>query len=140
MNTHNKSEKKLTYQRSDGRRNRSIVSRERHRLASKVAEDSSFGCYYRVEEELGVSRATVRYWFLKKKNQDNLHEEPCGGYRSGTFQIWERPVVRSYLVEFLTAFPGSTLIKIAKELSYCFSRNVTRKVRISIFDYFCSDF
>jgi hypothetical protein len=46
----------------------------------------------------------------------------------GTFEIWEKPVVFTYIVEFLTAFPNSKLLQIANELSFCFDRNVTRKV------------
>jgi hypothetical protein len=128
MNTNNNSEKKKTYQRADGRRNKAIVSRERRRYVSRVSLDNSFGCYYRVEQELDIPRATVRYWYLKKKNAQDQHEVPCGSKRTGIFFAWEKPVVQSYLIEYLTAFPCSTLNQLATELSSCFSRKVTRKV------------
>jgi hypothetical protein len=129
--TDSRTDQKLTYQRSDGRRNKMIVTRERMRYISKIFEDSSYGCYYRVEKDLEIPRSTVRYWFLKtsqERGQFDLHESDCGGQRSGTFQVWERPVVRQYIVEYLAAFPYSTLTHLAKELSFCMDRNVTRKV------------
>jgi hypothetical protein len=120
--------KSFTYDRADGRRSKMIVSRERERYVSKVSEDISFGCYSRVERDLNVPRATIRYWYLKSW-EDHSHESgSCGGWRSGTFQIWEQPIVQQYIVEFLTAFPNSTIAHISNELSYCFSRNVSKRV------------
>lgn len=112
-----------------------VVSRERQRYLDRVEEDSSFGCYYRVEKDLEIHRATVRYWYLKKKREreDPVHEGArCGGYRFSTVKIWERASVRQYIIEFLTAFPYSTLENLAKELTFCLDRNVTRKVRLRI--------
>jgi hypothetical protein len=127
MNIVATAKKKFTYQRADGRR-KMIVSRERQRYVSKVREDSTFGCYSRVERELNVHRATIRYWFLKR-SENQCHESgSCGGRRSGTFEILENPVVQQYMIEFLTAFPNSTSNQIADELSFCFSRNVSRRV------------
>ena len=120
------------HQRADGRRNKKLVARERQRFFNKVDEDSGFGCYYRVEKELQIPRATVRYWYLKlKAERDDPNHEPSqvGGQRfEGTIKIWERPVVRQYIVEYLTAFPYSTLQNVANELSFCLERNVTRRV------------
>lgn len=129
--------KKFTYQRADGRRIKKIASRERDRYVSKIQEDTSYGCYYRVEQELNVPRATVRYWH-KKSEDPRFHAQPHGRlqYSCGTFKIWERPVVKQHIIEFLTAYPNSTLIQISNELSYCFSRQVTRKVRFRFFFFF----
>ena len=105
-----------------------VISRERARYVSKVNEDNTFGCYSRVERELNVPRATVRYWYLRSEILANHGSGSCGGRRSGTFEIWEKPVVHQYLIEFLAAFPNSTLNQIAEEFSFCFSRNVSRRV------------
>jgi hypothetical protein len=103
-----------------------IVARERERYVSKVLEDNTFGCYSRAERDLNVPRATIRYWYLKSEDQ---HESgSCGGRRFGTFEIWEQPIVQQYIVEFLTAFSNSTIAHISYELSYCFSRNVSKRV------------
>jgi hypothetical protein len=125
------SPKKLTYKRANGARNKTIVTRERQRYVAKVLEDHTLGCYHRVEKELEVPRATIRYWFLKSAQERGeilLHESECGGQRSGIFQVWERPVVRQYIVEYLTAFPYTSLNQLANELSFCLDRHVTRKV------------
>jgi hypothetical protein len=128
--TGNKSQKNSTYQRSNGRRNKMIVSRERRRYIDMVSADSSYGCYYRVEQDLHVPRATVRYWYQKKQDarDADLHELPCGGQRNGVFEVWERPVVRQYIGDFLAAYPTSTVSQIAAELSRCFKRKVTNRV------------
>lgn len=121
--------KNSVYPRADGRRHKMIVARERQRYVSKVREDETYGCYSRVERNLEVPRATIRYWFLKWLENQTTHEtRSCGGRRFGTFEILEKPVVHQYLIEFLTAYPNSTSSQIANELSFCFSRKVTRRV------------
>lgn len=126
-----RSEGKSSYKRVN--RNQMIVSRERRRYTEFVLSNPTFGKYYRVEQELGVPRATVRYWYLKRQTEhQDLHELACGGYRERTFRSWERPVIGKYIVEFLTAYPKSTLQTVADELSTCLSRNIHRKVFLNL--------
>jgi hypothetical protein len=40
--------------RADGRRTKNIVQRERDRLVVSVLTDPVYGCYNRVENELGI--------------------------------------------------------------------------------------
>jgi hypothetical protein len=42
------------FQRADGRRQKKIVLKERDRLVLNVLQDPVYGCYSRVEGELGV--------------------------------------------------------------------------------------
>ncbi len=123
----NSRKKVNTYNRADGRRNKMLVSRERHRLVQRVNEDSSFGSYYRVEQELNVPRSSIRYWVIKSSDP-HFHKGSCGGKRSGTFADWEKSVLHQYIVEFLDVHPHSNLQVIAKELTLCFYRNVSVKV------------
>ncbi len=113
-----------------------LVSRERNRLVSRVGEDEGYGCYYRVEQDLDVHRASVRYWWLKSQDP-TFHANSCGGKRHGVFEDWEKIAVKQYVVEFLTAFPHSNLAEIANEISHCFTRTVTPRVFILfVFSFF----
>jgi hypothetical protein len=47
--------RKNVHNRADGRRQRQIVQRERDRMVVSVLENPEYGCYSRVEEELGMS-------------------------------------------------------------------------------------
>ena len=110
-----------------GKRNEMLANRERDRFVKKVCEDPSFGCYYRVEQDLEVPRSSVRYWVLKSQDRD-FHGLTCGGNRHKAIKDWEKPIVQQYVVEYLNAFPYSNLKQLASELCRCFERNVTPRV------------
>ncbi len=82
--------------KSYGVRSRNDSSWKRKHIAKKtnetIEEQGAFGAYSRVEDELDIHRALVRYWFIK--NYDPIfHNKGVGGYRYSRFQPWEKPVV-----------------------------------------------
>jgi transposase len=99
---------------------------QRRLIVDLVQEDLSYGKYSRVEKELNIHRAKVRYWW-KKYNEIDFHNLPHGGPKNQVFKPWEIDTVCSYVIYFFDAVNRNAKVKELQEaLSTAFDRTVRK--------------
>jgi len=96
-------------------------------LAQEVQKNSTRGVYYRVEQELGIHRSRVRYWWIKAIDP-SFHPGKHGGNSQSTIKPYEIEIFYQCVIAFFRENPLAQVENLRADLVISFERKFSKTV------------